>query len=159
LAKSFPEGHAPQDETDLGTRDFMTNGYPLQTHVWADEGASPHQIMQDGRTIVHQRCLRCGRDFALELDGSGWHALYVGVFRVELLAESVTARWLTEECPRQFLWTQDQEARAMRQSPISVRAQPAPKPITSLFKNGYSRPRIGPVPNRQRPGQVGGDSD
>ena len=114
----------------------MTNGYPLQTHVWADGGAAPHQIMQDGRTIVHQRCLRCGRDFALELDGSGWHALYVGVFRVELLAESVTARWLTEECPRQFLWTQDEEARAMRRSP--VQSEPAPTDATSVFERRRS---------------------
>ncbi|HXN86043.1 MAG TPA: hypothetical protein VN867_08225 [Candidatus Binataceae bacterium] len=114
----------------------MKNGYSLQTHVWADEGATPHQIMQDGRTIVHQRCLRCGRDFALELDGSGWHALYVGVFRVELLAESVTERWLTEECPRQFLWTQDEEARAMRRSP--VQSEPAPAETTSVFERRHS---------------------
>jgi hypothetical protein len=94
---------------------IMDNVHLLHTHVWSD-GNTPRQIMQDGRTIIHQRCLSCGRDFALELDGSGWHAIYVGAFRVELLAESVTRRWLGEECPKQPLWDQDQKARAMRQS-------------------------------------------
>jgi hypothetical protein len=114
----------------------MKTNNPMQTHVWKDQGATPHQIMQDGRTLVHQRCLRCGRDFALELDGSGWHALYVGIFRVELLSESVTERWLTEECPRQFLWTQDEEARAMRRNP--VQSEPAPNGAISVFEKRQS---------------------
>jgi hypothetical protein len=94
----------------------MMNGkHPFHTHHWSN-GGPPHQITQDGRTIVHQRCVNCERDFALELDGSGWHALYVGVFRVELLAESVSQRWLFEECPGEPLWVQNQQDRAMRRN-------------------------------------------
>ena len=78
----------------------MKSGISLKTHIWS---ALPRQIFQDGRTIAHQRCLRCSRDFALELDGSGWHAVYVGVFRVELLAEAVNRRWLSEDCPKKIL--------------------------------------------------------
>jgi hypothetical protein len=80
----------------------MKNGRLLETHLWSD-GDSPHQIIQDGRTIVHHRCLLCGRDFGFELDGSGWHAIYVGLLRVECLADEVTARWLLEDCPKQML--------------------------------------------------------
>jgi hypothetical protein len=79
---------------------------PLQTHLWAD-GDTPHQILQDGRTIAHQRCIRCGRDFGFELDGSGWHAIHVSVFRVEFLPQAVSSRWLTEECPREPLPSDD----------------------------------------------------
>jgi hypothetical protein len=85
----------------------------LQTHFWSD-GLNPHQVFQDGRTIVHQRCLNCARDFAFELDGSGWHAAYVGLLRIEHLAESVSRQWMTEECPGRPLWELDQAARMMR---------------------------------------------
>lgn len=53
----------------------------------------------------------CGRDFVLELDGSGWHAVYVnvfvGVFRAERLAEKINQQWLSEECPKQMLPADD----------------------------------------------------
>jgi hypothetical protein len=91
----------------------MKNVTALQTHIWA-EGTTPRQILQDGRTIVHHRCPRCGRDFAFELDGSGWHAAYVGLLRIEVLSESVSARWLAEECPGRPLWIEDQKARETR---------------------------------------------
>ena len=65
--------------------------HPLQTHVWA--GDVPHQITQDGESIFHHRCIRCGRDFVEPTDGTGWQAAHVGVLRIELLADSVTERW------------------------------------------------------------------
>jgi hypothetical protein len=89
----------------------MKNGKLLQTHVWSE---LPRQILQDGATMAHQRCTRCGRDFAFELDGSGWHAVYVGVFRVERLDEKINRRWLSEECPNQVLPGDDVD-RATRQ--------------------------------------------
>jgi hypothetical protein len=82
----------------------MKNGRILQTHVWSE---MPRQILQDGRTLAHQRCTRCARDFAFELDGSGWHAVYVGVFRVERLDEEASDRWVSEECPKQILPADD----------------------------------------------------
>jgi hypothetical protein len=86
----------------------------LETHQWSD-GTTPHPINQDGRTILHFRCLRCGRDFAQGADQSAWQALYVGIFRVELIAESVSARWLADDCPGRLLES-DQDDRGMRQS-------------------------------------------
>jgi hypothetical protein len=49
------------------------------------DGGTPREIKQDGRAIFHHRCVRCGRDFAQGLDGSGWHAVYVGVFKIDFL--------------------------------------------------------------------------
>jgi hypothetical protein len=72
------------------------------THVWSDAEIL-RQIEQDGRALLHQRCLRCESDFAEGLDGSGWHAFYVRVLRVELLADSVDEQWLREECPGRLL--------------------------------------------------------
>jgi hypothetical protein len=91
----------------------MDNTDALRTHSFAD--AIPHTIKQDGRSILHRRCLGCGRDFARGFDGAGWEAVYVGVLRVELLAQSVNHRWLTEECPMSVLPT-DSDDRAMRRS-------------------------------------------
>jgi hypothetical protein len=41
--------------------------------------------------------------------------LYVGAIRIELLVESVSERWVCEECPGRFL-AEDVRTRAMRRS-------------------------------------------
>jgi hypothetical protein len=81
-------------------------------HVWSNTN-KPHRIEQDGRTILLRQCLLCRRDFAQGIDGSGWRAVYIGVFKVELLADAVNERWLNEECPKQRL-PDDDEARTTR---------------------------------------------
>ena len=76
----------------------MDHTNAMRSHSWS-EALPPRSILQDGRTILHHRCNRCGRDFAFELDGSGWHAAYIGVLKVELLSAEVSRRWVSEECP------------------------------------------------------------
>ena len=93
----------------------MERQHPLQTHVWADDDI-PHQITQGGEIVFHHRCVRCGRDFVQPADGTGWQAAYVEVLRIELLADSVTERWVREECPGRLL-TEDCFSRAKRQAP------------------------------------------
>ena len=80
----------------------MERRQPLRTHVWAD-GDLPHQVTQDGEIIFYRRCVRCGRDFVQTIDGTGWQAASVGVLRIEFLADSVTERWVREECPGRLL--------------------------------------------------------
>jgi hypothetical protein len=92
----------------------MDNTDAPRTHSWSD-GDRPREIKQDSRTILHHRCRRCARDFVQGLDGSGWHAAYIGLFKVELLADSVNERWLTERCPEELL-SSDQDDRAMRRA-------------------------------------------
>jgi hypothetical protein len=75
----------------------------MDSHLWSD-GANPRQLNYNGRTIMHHRCLRCGRDFAQGFDGLfNWEAVYVGVTRIERLSDGVTARWLAEECPGELI--------------------------------------------------------
>ena len=93
----------------------MERRHPLQTHVWADDDI-PHQITQGGEIVFHHRCVRCGRDFVQPTDGTGWQAAYVEVLRIELLADSVTERWVREECPGRLL-SEDCFSRTMRQAP------------------------------------------
>jgi hypothetical protein len=90
----------------------MERRHPLSTHVWAD-GDDPQQITQDGQIIFHHHCVRCGRDFIQTPDRTGWQAASAGVLRVELLADSVTERWVREECPGRLL-ADDCRARATR---------------------------------------------
>jgi hypothetical protein len=69
----------------------------LDTHVWSD--GSVRRFRQDAKTLTLRHCVRCGRDFAMGLDGEHWQAVYIGVFRVEPLHENVSERWLREGCP------------------------------------------------------------
>ncbi len=48
-------------------------------------------------------------------DGTGWQAAYVGVLRIEPLADSVTAQWVTEDCPGRLI-ADDCRSRATRQN-------------------------------------------
>ena len=71
-------------------------------HVWSNTNKS-HRIEQDGRSIFLRQCSLCRRDFAQGIDGSDWRAVYIGVFKVQLLADAVNERWLNEECPKRRL--------------------------------------------------------
>ena len=70
----------------------------LHTHLWSENS---RQFTQDGRVISLRQCARCRRDFALGLDGASWDAVYLGVFKVVLLAKEVSSRWLREPCPKE----------------------------------------------------------
>jgi hypothetical protein len=85
-----------------------------RNHVWSG-GNNPQRIEQDGGTIFLRQCSFCRRDFAKGIDGLDWRAVYVGVFKVELLADAVSARWLEEECPKSPL-PDDATARATRRN-------------------------------------------
>jgi hypothetical protein len=87
----------------------------MDSHVWSDDESAPHQINQDGKVILHRRCMVCGRDFAREVTSSEWQAAHLGAFRIEFLAESVTEIWVNQECPGQILEA-DIEQRRLRRS-------------------------------------------
>jgi hypothetical protein len=74
----------------------------LHSHLWSD-GALPHRIEQEGKTILHQRCIHCGRDFAREMYDDRWRAAHVGLLEIVFLADSVNDIWLTEKCPGQLV--------------------------------------------------------
>ena len=92
----------------------METRHPLRTHLWAD-GDIPQRITQDGQIIFHYSCVRCGRDFMHQIDGTGWQAAYVGNVRIEPLADEVTKQWVSEECPGRLL-AYDSRSRAKRQT-------------------------------------------
>ena len=69
-------------------------------HNWTKQRL--RMIRIDGTTVYHHGCVKCGRDFAKEPDGD-WRAVYVGIFRLELLAQEITDRWMAERCPEQRL--------------------------------------------------------
>jgi hypothetical protein len=71
-------------------------------HRWSD-GTKPHIINQDGRIILHHRCINCGRDFAKEEGDEFWRAAHVGLFKIEILPEDVNEQWIVEGCPGEVL--------------------------------------------------------
>jgi hypothetical protein len=78
-------------------------------HVWAN-GRIRDRVEQDGCTVILRQCSLCGRDFAQELNGPGWSAAYIGVFKVRFLADHVNERWRKEKCPGRVL-LDDEKAR------------------------------------------------
>jgi hypothetical protein len=93
----------------------MTPRTSFDSHLWSDSDSDPHQIDQDNQTIIHRRCLKCGRDFARDITQTEWLAAYVGAFRIEFLADDVTELWLTEECSGRILG-EDAERRRTRRA-------------------------------------------
>jgi hypothetical protein len=91
----------------------MNNENTLHTHAFSDGSDGPPRFNQNGKSIYYHRCIRCGREFGTGLNGGGWLAIHVGVLGIDLLADHVSDRWLTEKCPGQPLWDQDAEARSM----------------------------------------------
>jgi hypothetical protein len=87
----------------------------LHTHLWSD--GNPRPFTQNGKTIILRQCSRCRRDFAQGLDGAGWHGVYVGVFKVELLPKAVNIRWVQSECPKQLLAQDDIDRELSRRNP------------------------------------------
>jgi hypothetical protein len=69
----------------------------LKTHLWT--GYEPREIKIAGKSIFHQRCRQCGRDFAREANQTDWKAVYVGVFALKFLEDLVTQQWVSDPCP------------------------------------------------------------
>jgi hypothetical protein len=82
------------------------------THIWSCRNNS-RQLKQDGMTIILRQCSCCRRDFAQGIDGLDWRAAYLGVFKIELLADAISKQWLEEDCPKRRL-PGDDIARPMR---------------------------------------------
>jgi hypothetical protein len=80
-----------------------------QGHKWTEQ--CPRTVKIDGKVVLHRRCASCGRDFARMEQQGDWKAVYVGVFRLEPLAQEIGDRWLAERCPEQRL-VSDDSARA-----------------------------------------------
>jgi len=81
----------------LSTNDFAqlpTNSYRSSLAI-----RFPKVTIKMAEQSITERCFRCGRDFGHELNGARWKAVYVGIFRMELLADRVTDRWPPEKCP------------------------------------------------------------
>jgi hypothetical protein len=89
----------------------VDNTDALRTHSFSE--SIPRQFKQDGDLLILVRCQQCGRDFAKGANGTGWHAAYIGILRVELLTDSVNRRWLLEACPGRLVPADDDD-RAMR---------------------------------------------
>jgi hypothetical protein len=86
--------------------------YALSTtpdgHQWL-ERREPHFRIETGETVVHHRCLLCGRDLVTVLSSGRRHAVYVSALLFYRLDEEVTERWLNEACPCKRLPSDDED--------------------------------------------------
>jgi hypothetical protein len=80
---------------------FAAEKPSIDTHLWLER--NPREFKQGDQTITLRQCSLCRRDFAQGLNGTDWSAVYVGIFKVELLPEAISDRWLNEKCPMRQL--------------------------------------------------------
>ena len=78
------------------------------THQWI--GSRGYVVRQNDRLLgLHRRCSLCGRDFLLDVESGTTHAVRVAGIRFERLAPRITARWLSERCPKKVIGTDDDD--------------------------------------------------
>src|SRR5258708_7565858 len=67
-------------------------------HKWRD--ANPRQLQVGaGTPVLHQRCVRCGRDFLMDLASRRARAVSISAVSFHQLDDNVTDRWVRETCP------------------------------------------------------------
>src|ERR1700751_6368253 len=62
-----------------------------------------------GTLVLHQHCVRCGRDFLTDLTSRRSRAAFVGAASFYQLHDIVTELWLREFCPRARLLDDDED--------------------------------------------------
>jgi len=82
-----------------------TNLSAWNTHDWISRSL---EIVAN-KPIAQQTCRKCWRSFVDESEGSigRWYAVHVSVFKFQRLADEVTSRWLSQECPGARLTADD----------------------------------------------------
>ena len=73
----------------------------LDKHQWLERKG--RQVEIESGQALQFRCVRCGRDFLKVLPSGSLYAVYVSIVSFFRLDDTVTARWLSEACPRKHL--------------------------------------------------------
>ena len=67
------------------------------THQWL---AKPrHLAIEPSNAVLHNYCVRCGRDFVTDPSSNSSYAVFVSAISFDQLEDEVTKRWLDEPCP------------------------------------------------------------
>ena len=79
------------------------------THLWL---AKPRPItIESDQIVIQHHCARCGRDFVTNASSDSPIAVFVSAISFLRLSDEVTQRWLTEDCPRARLSSDDEDRR------------------------------------------------
>jgi hypothetical protein len=74
---------------------------PSNTHTWLLPDGR-HLEIQPGKPLLHRMCVTCNRNFVHDLETEEWYAAYPRMFDFDRL-DDVSARWLNEACPGEYL--------------------------------------------------------
>ena len=72
----------------------MSNDHLSESHKF-----SSREVEIKGRKFLHLHCTRCERDFVKQADATEWRAAHLGIFRFNLLVDTINRRWVVDECP------------------------------------------------------------
>jgi len=71
---------------------------------------APRQLrIGAGTSVLHQHCVKCGRDFLFDQESANAYAVSVSALSFHLLDATVTANWGRELCPEQHLLGDDED--------------------------------------------------
>jgi hypothetical protein len=76
-------------------------------HQW--QAQPRHHRIGAGTLVLHQVCVRCGRDFLTDVTSRQSRAAFVGATSFYQLDDTVTERWSREFCPRTHLLDDDED--------------------------------------------------
>src|ERR1700692_283386 len=69
------------------------------THCWIGR----RLVVAPGQPLIEHVCNDCGRAFIDECSTGERYAVHVSIFKVHRLSDEVTSRWLSQQCPAQYL--------------------------------------------------------
>lgn len=87
------------------------------THHWLAQPRS--LVVEPNETVIQHHCARCGRDFVTNASSDSGIAVFVSAISFHRLSDEVTKRWLTEDCPKARL-SSDEEDRRRRIAELKV---------------------------------------
>jgi hypothetical protein len=83
------------------SRSAFENSVASNDDAWNSHDWTRRRIeIEPGKPLLHHRCTRCRRDFVEEVSSGERYAVHVSAFRFDRLSDEITARWLSEPCPK-----------------------------------------------------------
>ena len=96
---------------------FLRVGVKLEDEIWKTQNthlwlAKPRPVViESGQTVIQHHCARCGRDFVTNPSSDSRIAVFVSAISFHRLSDEATQRWLTEDCPKARLSSDDEDRR------------------------------------------------
>jgi hypothetical protein len=101
------------------------------THCWIGR----RLVLAPGQPLIQRVCTDCGRAFIDECSSGERYAVHVSIFKIHRLSDKVTSRWLSEQCPAQYMARDEVDRRTRCVAEAADNAIPASPATTANALN------------------------